>query len=166
MHDHLVEIIFTKVSVDSIGSLLQTLTLHGKTVLNYYITCASQVIDWTNKDAITTLFQENTEFGLFINLINLQQEDIYLPKCGISVYKMHTSIDLEINFQLSDLDYPELEKLAKTLMKLSKSIADSYDISNYFCGLEPANDPRMQLFNNENIGYLLADKNNHHNSDT
>jgi len=45
-----------------------------------------------------------------------------------------------------------IKDLTKNLMKLSKDIAVHYQIGNYFCGLEPAQDMETRLFTNEQLG--------------
>ncbi len=61
-------------------------------------------------------------------------------------------IDLEINFQLSDVKDVTFNELTKKLMKLAKSIATQYQISEYFCGIEPAYEMETRLFTNDQLG--------------
>ena len=79
-------------------------------------------------------------------------KNVCLPNCGIAVYKYEHTIDLEINFQLSDLNVVMMKDLTKNLMKLSKEIALHHQTGNYFCGLEPAQDMETRLFTNEQLG--------------
>lgn len=75
-----------------------------------------------------------------------------MPKCGISVYKHENEINLEINFQLLDLNDSYDKLLTKKLMGLAKSIAAQYEIKDYYCGLEPAQEVETRLFTNQQIG--------------
>jgi hypothetical protein len=82
-----------------------------------------------------------------------------LPFCGIAVYKFEDSIDVEINFKLSDLKDGDDKELATNLMKLSDSISKKFDIENYFCGLEPASDEETRIFTKQKIGPLFSKMN-------
>ena len=152
MTDHLIEIIFKDISVDKIGSLLRTLSFNGRKIVNFNITCDCHEIDWSIEASIEKPFLENNNFGLFVKLKELTFKKTYLSNCGIAIYKDETSINLEINFQLSDLKKVPIKDLAKNLMELAKSIATQYQIDNYFCGLEPAQEMKTRLFTNEHLG--------------
>ena len=152
MIDHLIEIVFKNISTEKIGSLLKDLSSHGQKVVSYKCTCDLVDINWGLEKSIEKAFIENKKFGLFINLNELSKDGICLPNCGIAVYKDEHTINLELNFQLSDLKEFKIEGLTKNLMKLAKSIAVHYHIDEYFCGLEPAQDAKTRLFTNEHLG--------------
>ena len=152
MHDQLIEIVFKNISTENIGYILKDLTSDGQEVVSCNITSDELEIDWNDESSIRRMFQNNTGFGVFINIKELNGKFICLPKCGIAVYKNGDSIDLEINFQLSDLMNVPLRDLTKKLMELAKFLSDKYDIDSYFCGLEPANEVNNRLFTNEQPG--------------
>lgn len=151
MTDHLIEIVFKNIPTKKIGRLFTHLIGKGNIITNYSITIEHSEIKW-NVETIQSIFDKNKDFGLFINLNALQTGKIELPNCGLSIYKYEDTIDLEINFQLSDLGTISLQSLAKSLMEFAKSIADQYQIDEYLCGLEPAHDPKTRLFTNGKLG--------------
>lgn len=152
MHDQLIEIIFKNISIRNIGSILKDLTSDGQEVVSCNITSDDLEIDWNDESSIKNAFLSNSSFAAFINLKELDKKFICLPNCGIAVYKNGNSIDLEINFQLSDLMNVPLRDLTKKLMRLAKFFSDKYGIDNYFCGLEPADEMNNRLFTNEQPG--------------
>ena len=98
MHDQLIEIVFKNISTENIGYILKDLTSDGQEVVSCNITSDELEIDWNDESSIRRMFQNNTGFGVFINIKELNGKFICLPKCGIAVYKNGDSIDLEINF--------------------------------------------------------------------
>ena len=152
MIDHLIEIIFKDVRANQIGALLKDLSSNGQKIVNHNFTCDCPAVAWDSKKSIEKIFCENRNFGLFINLKELTIDGICLPNCGIAVYKDENTINLEINFQLLDLKKNPIKDLAKHLMELAKSIALQYQIDDYFCGLEPAQEAETRLFTNEKLG--------------
>ena len=159
MIDHLIEIIFKDVPENKIGELLKDLTSQGKEVLNYNLTCDVSEVDWNSEQSIEALFNQNKNFGLFLNLKALKKSHVWLPKCGISVYKYEDKINLEINFQSSDLDSSSFKQITNKLMELAESIAIQYKIEEYYCGLEPAEEKKTRLFTNQHVGpFFIEDK--------
>jgi hypothetical protein len=154
MKNQLIEIAFSGASIEKIGFLLKDLTSNGKKIENYV--CSSDVknIDWDDPASIEEIFRRNESFCLLISLSELIEGDVCLPKCGVSIYKSKNSVDIELDFQLSDLRNPKLDKLAEDLIKLSKSIADRYGLAGYFCGIEPAKDEETRFFTNDQLGPL------------
>ena len=151
MTDHLIEIIFKEIPTEKIGSLLLDLISKGQGIVSYNITFDRSEIDWSIEE-LNKIFVENKCFGLFINLKILNSGRINLPNCGLAIYKYENTVDLEINFQLSDLENVPLKSLAKKLMEFAKAIADQYQIDQYLCGIEPAHDLQTRLFTNEILG--------------
>ena len=151
MTDHLIEIVFKEIPTEKIGSLLIDLISKGNGIVSYNITFDCSEIDWSI-EAIKKIFFENKNFGLFVNLKTLKAGKINLPNCGLAIYKYESTVDLEINFQLSDLEDVPLKSLAKNLMEFAKAIADQYQIDQYLCGIEPAHDLQTRLFTNESLG--------------
>ena len=152
MVDYLIEIIFKNVAVDEIERLLSDLTSNGQLILNYYHTLKSTDFSWDKEGSLRKLFTEGKEFGLFVNLKELNKKGVCLPLCGIAVYKYETEIEVNVNFQLSDLKAIDSEGLTKKLMKLAKTIATDYKIREYYCGIDPAQDLNLRLFTNEALG--------------
>jgi hypothetical protein len=152
MTDHLIEIIFKNISLGKVGALLRDLISKGQELINYDFTCDYSEIDWSNKESIDKIFFDNQNFGLFINLKALIIKNIHLPNCGIAVFKSENTIDVEINFMLSDLKSIPKEDLTELLMELGKYIAIQYQIDHYYCGLEPAEEITTRLFTNEQVG--------------
>jgi hypothetical protein len=160
MTDHLIEIIYTDISVEKIGFLLMDLISKGQEIVSYNITFNSPEIDW-NVEEIKKIFVDNKCFGLFINLKKLETGQIHLPNCGLAIYKYENTVDLEINFQLSDLENISLKSLGENLMKFAKVLADRYQINLYLCGIEPAHDLQTRLFTNETLGpFSFPDRKN------
>lgn len=151
MTDHLIEIIFKEIPAEKIGSLLINLISNGNGIISYSITFEYSMTDWS-PEKIGKMFVENNCFGLFINLKRLNAGEVDLPNCGLAVYKYENTVDLEINFQLSDLENVSRKSLAKNLMEFAKAIADQYQIDQYLCGIEPAHDLQTRLFTNEKLG--------------
>lgn len=152
MIDYLVEIIFKNIPLEKIGPLLQDLSSRGEEVIDYNLTCDSREIDWKLENSLIDIFAKQAFFGLFINLKSLKRSGIRLPNCGLAVYKYSTEINLEVNFQLSDLKNFSTKDLTPALMKLAKSIAVDYGIDEYFGGIEPASDVETRLFTNDQAG--------------
>lgn len=152
MIDYLIEIVFKNVDFEEIGSLLMDLIYDNQNILRYNFTCNCCDVNWNNGDFIKEVFIKNDNFGLFINIKKLNRSEMDLQNCGIVVYKQANKIDLEINFQLSDLKNSNNKNLIKNLMQLAKSIAVQYQIADYFCGLEPAQEADTRLFTNEQLG--------------
>ncbi len=152
MRDYLIEMIFKNISFEKIGALLKDLSSSGQKIMSRSFTCDSPEVNWENEKSIQEVFIKNKNFGLFINLEELDKEGICLPNCAIAVYKNENKINFELNFQLSDLKKFKIKDLTKELMKLAKSIAVHYQIEDYYCGLEPAQDIKTRLFTNEQLG--------------
>lgn len=157
MNDHLIELMFKSVSEVKIGMLLKDLISNNENVSSYSITCNFPKVNWNSEQSIDTVFKQNKNFGLFLNLNTLEKEGIYLSKCGLSVYKYENNIDLEINFQLSDLKTSSIKQTSKRLMKLAKAIANQYEIEKYYCGLEPAEEKETRLFTKQLVGPLFME---------
>lgn len=158
MTDHLIEIVFKEISVEKIGPLLVDLISKGNGIVSYNVTFEYPQIDWNAKE-INKIFVDNKCFGLFVNLKELKAGNVNLPNCGLAIYKYENTVDLEINFQLSDLDNVPLESLGGNLMEFAKAIADQYQIDQYLCGIEPAHDLQTRLFTNEKLGpFSFGDK--------
>jgi hypothetical protein len=152
MIDHLIEIVFKDVDFKEVGHLLIDLSSNGEEIVDYNFTCSSIDIDWNAAKLIEKIFIYKKNFGLFINLHELIKDGFCLPNCGIAVYRNENSINVELNFQLSDLKNFNINNFVENLMKLAKSIATQYHITDYFCGLEPAQDIKTRLFTNDQIG--------------
>jgi hypothetical protein len=151
MMDHLIEIVFKEISVEKIAPLLIDLISRGNEIVSYNITFECPEIDW-NAEELNKIFVENKCFGLFLNLKELKAGSVNLPNCGLAIYKYENTVDLEINFQLSDLgDFP-LKSLGRSLMEFCKAIANQYQIDQYLCGIEPAHDLKTRLFTNQKLG--------------
>jgi hypothetical protein len=157
MIDYLIEIIFKNIAADKIGSLLKDLNSKGKRIVNYNLTCNCHEVNLDIERSIEKIFCENRNFGLFLNLKELEKEGVCLQNCGIAVYKHENVINLEINFQMLDLKNFQKNLLTKNLMKLAKSIAIQYQIDDYFCGIEPAQEAQMRLFTKEQLGPFIID---------
>ena len=154
MDDFLVEIIFKCVPLKSLEPLLKKLSIHGQEVIDYTLTTGAEVA-WGVGGSIEKVFKTNKNFGFFINLKSLIQDEIQLSNCGICIYKYEEAIDLEINFQL--VDVKKTDHLSEKLMNFCKHIASEYQIKQYLCGIEPAEDVDMRLFTNEKFGPLKFD---------
>lgn len=152
MIDHLIEIVFEDVSKDRIGELLRDLTSKGEEVQNYSFTHSISEVNWGSKQSIEDVFSQPKNFGAFINLKKLERTDFCIMKCGIAIYKYEDKINLEINFQLTDLDCSDFKKLTKELMNLAHSIAVQCDVEEYYCGLEPAEEKETRLFTKQHVG--------------
>ena len=157
MIDYLIELVFKDINIDEIGALLKDLSSDGIEIKDFNSTCEFLNINWSSEESIKKKFIENKNFGLFINLYKLECKHVFLPKCSIVVYKYETRIDVEINFQLSDLKKAGIRNLTENLMNLAKSIAVQYQIDEYFCGLEPAQDTETRLFTNEKKGAFIIE---------
>ncbi len=161
MTDHLIEIVFKGISTQKIGSLLIDLISRGNGIISYNITFEHPEIDWNIKE-INKIFIDNKCFGLFVNLNKLKAGNVSLPNCGLAIYKYENTVDLEINFQLSDLGDVPLKSLGEDLMEFAKTIAHQYQIDQYLCGIEPAHDLQTRLFTNEKLGpFSFGDKKSH-----
>lgn len=152
MIDHLIEIIFRDVPNNKIGALLKDLSSNGQKIVNYNFTCDCPKVDWNIETSIERAFLEKANFGVFINLKELIRGNVCLPNCGIAIYKKENTINLEINFQVIDLENIPIKNLTKNLMELAKSIGVQYQIDDYFCGIEPAEETKTRLFTNEQLG--------------
>lgn len=158
MTDHLIEIVFKEISTEKIGSLLIDLISRGNGIVSYSITLGHPEIDWNVKE-MNKIFIDNKCFGLFVNLNELKAGNVNLPNCGLAIYKYEKTVDLEINFQLSDLGDVPLKNLGENLMEFAKTIAEQYQIDQYLCGIEPAHDLQTRLFTNETLGpFSFRDK--------
>ena len=152
MVDYLIEIVFKNISAKATECMLKDFSSNGQKVVNYSFTRNDMELDWDIDGLIEKLFVDINGFGLFVNLNELTILDVLVLNCGIAVYKYDDAIDLEINFQLSDLKNCNSHDLVDNLMKFAKSIATHYHITDYFCGLEPAQDIKTRLFTNEQLG--------------
>jgi hypothetical protein len=152
MVDYLIEIVFKNITAKTTECLLKHLSLNGQKVVSFSFTSNDTGINWDIDGLIEKTFEDLNKFGLFINLSELKVDGIYLLNCGIAVYKYGDTIDLELNFQLSELKDCNSDGLVDNLMKFAKSIATHYHIRDYFCGLEPAQDIKTRLFTNEQLG--------------
>ncbi len=159
MIDYLIEIVFKSIPTDKIGDLLKDLSSSGLKITSYHLTCEPIDLNWRLEKSITQIFTKRKNFGLFINLSELVRDGVHFPNCGVDVYKYENTINLEIDFQLSDLSCFKMEDLTKVLIGLAKSIALHYHINDYYCGLEPAQDTKTRLFTNEKIGPFSFKKN-------
>ncbi len=153
---YLIEIIFKDVEIARIAELLKYLTSSGKRIIDY--TSSSDKgkirVDWGSEKEIRKIFSEEKKIYLLINLDQFKKGDLILPRCEIIVYKKNNSLDLEINFEYKYLKNSKINKLSESLLNISKSIAQQYHISTYFCGLEPAQDLETRLFTNGKPGPL------------
>lgn len=156
MSDHLIEIIFKDISVEKIGHLLTHLTAKGRQIISYNATVEIPAkIDWSAEQQLYTIFATHSQCGIFLNLKILESNGISLPNCGIAIYKNADLFNLEVNFQLIDIKTIALTDLVPSLMKFAKSLASTYGVAEFLCGLEPAEDYQTRLFTNEQIGPFL-----------
>jgi len=154
MSDHLIEIAFIHMPIRLIGQLLKDLSHNGERILSYNLTNISKELSWNSTKSLEKFFSENKNFALFINLKELQNGGLTIPNCGIAIYKDESTINFEINFQLSDLKNCKIIQLPSLLLKFAKSISARYKIKEYFCGLEPAEDIKTRLFTQDQLGPL------------
>ncbi len=92
MIDYLIEIVFRDIPDDKIGALLKDLSSNEQKIVNYNITCDCPEIDQNIETSIEKIFLDNSNFGVFISLKELMRGNIYLPNCGIAVYKDENTI--------------------------------------------------------------------------
>ncbi len=151
MTDHLIEIVFKEISTEKIVPLLLNLISQGNGIVSYSITFDHSRINFNEKE-LNEIFIDHQCFGLFVNLKELKAGNVYLPNCGLAIYKYENTVDLEINFQLSDLRSISFESLGEDLMEFAKVIAEQHQIDQYLCGIEPADDLQTRLFTNEKLG--------------
>ena len=147
MEDYLIEIIFKNINEDALTLFLETTTSRNN-VKNYSTTTECREIDLTKRQSITLFLRQSEELGLFLNFETLKYEGFTLPKCGIAIYKSATTINMEINFQTSDLEKNQRKDLPEKLLAFAQSIATAYQIKNYYCGIEPAADQEGRVFTN------------------
>lgn len=152
MNDYLIEIIFKNVPIERIAPLLKDLISDPENIVDYNLPCGPENIDLNSEKSLKAIFFENKSFGLFINLKELNKYEICLPHCGIAVYKNENIINLELNFQLSELKKSKNNNLLIKLMNFGKSISTLNHIDEYFCGFEPAEDESTRLFTNDQLG--------------
>lgn len=158
MNDFLIEIVFKDIRSDLIRFLLKDLSFSGEKIVGYNVTCDCPEVNWDSDTSIESMFLNNENFGIFLNLKELVRCNICLPNCGIAVYKNENAINLEINFQLLDLPDRVIQEMPKNLMELAKSVALQYHIDNYFCGIEPAQELTTRFFTKEQIGPFRLDR--------
>lgn len=149
MVDYLIEVIFKKVSKSHISDFLLDITANGTLVDNYNLTCDFSPFLW-NHDSLDKLFNNETNFGLFINIQTLKSEHITIPNLGIVVLKFDKGIDLEINFDSFSIE--NTSNLTQRLMQLALEISKKCQPLEYYCGIEPAEDKETRLFTNDEIG--------------
>lgn len=159
MNDYLIEIIFRNVPIDEIGQMLKELTANGTEILSYYFTCEVSEVKWDDCKTISSTFEKNQNFGLFINLKSVEIYPVLLIKCGLCIYKNIENINLEFNFQFSDAPVAFNKITTQQLMEFSKTLAKKYKIEDYYCGIEPAEEKSTRLFTKENIGPFLLGQN-------
>lgn len=158
MNDHLIEIVFKNIPLTEISRLIQNLTSNGHVITSYNLTCyGEKKVHWEDMSSIEKIFKDHNDFGLFINLIEFKKGKLSLPNCGLAIYKQNNKVDLEINFQLSEIKKQDLTSLVPDLIQFSKSIAKQSNIDEYFCGLEPAEDLETRLFTEDIIGPFSID---------
>jgi len=155
MIDYLIEIVFKNVKLENVSKAVKKLTLNGKNISDYNITCDTEEIDWSSDESISTLFLTNQNFELFINLKELKTKNYNIPRCGVSIYRYETSMDIELDFQLADIKGSNIDHLAEDLMEFSKTLARQSQIREYYCGIEPAQDPQTRLFTEDKLGPIF-----------
>ncbi|CCB90250.1 hypothetical protein [Simkania negevensis] len=152
--NQLIEIVFENIQLKKISALISELTENGSLISDYYASCECDNINWNEEISIEEFFNSHSNFGLFINLSEIKKGSFVIPNSSITVYKNEGTIDLEINFELKDLNNFSKKTLKKKLMAFSKELAADYHISNYYCGLEPAKDFETRLFTKDQAGPL------------
>jgi|JI9StandDraft_1071089.scaffolds.fasta_scaffold15072_2 hypothetical protein len=158
MFDDLIEIIFKNLHFKTLGPLLKNLTSGGENIASYYATCEGTEIDWKKESSIEGFLKDMHESALFINLKSLDREGIFIRKCGLAIYKNQDTIRLEVNFQVGDIYNPMNVDVVEALMILAQTIAKTYEIEDFFCGFEPAQDLETRLFTKNKKGPFLLKK--------
>jgi hypothetical protein len=155
MVDYLIEMIFSNFSAENVGRLLKKLGLNGKNVLSCDVVNSPLTINWNSEKSMEEIFGGTEDLAVFVNLKGLKVDGFFLSNCGVAIYKNTNMINIELNFEISELKRYRRGILAESLMKLARSIAADYHITNYFCGIEPAQDVTTRLFTNERPGPLF-----------
>jgi hypothetical protein len=145
--NNLIEVIFEEVPVKTLGKFLLDLTKAGQRIKNYSWnvegTLASE-IDWQSELAITNTLSKNEDWAVFINLEIFKVGSLRLPQVGIRVLHYEDKYDVALHFEWSALG--PRHHLIEQLRRFSQTMANQYEIRNYFAGPEPAEELDTRWF--------------------
>jgi len=145
----IIELVFEEINIKSLDDIIMDISNAGSLIKKYSIksdTEKREILSFKNPEEIQNIFDGKDGIALFINLTELNFDNIRIPNCMIRIISYDNKYDFEINFNNEDAILYDIETLKKVLTTFSVNLANRYKIKKYYCGYEPACDEENRLF--------------------
>lgn len=93
--------------------------------------------------------------SLMIKLDKIEVEGIVIPSVFLRVVKYSDKLDIDFNFNERDVVGAGTVKLMEKLHDTMTAISDSYNVDNWYGGIEPASDQDTRYFTRKESGPLV-----------
>lgn len=149
----LIELIFDSVPDSKLDALIWSLVDKTSAIEIFYSEKGNIDVSEANQGFLTLFNNEATAEAFFIKTNSAVVGSVVVNKPVVRVLRFNKTNEVMVIF--SNLDLANSENVVTELADGAGYIADTLSISDYYCGFEPATDPRTRLFTKAEIGPFL-----------
>ncbi|GGY20378.1 hypothetical protein [Paludibacterium paludis] len=154
--DGLIELIFEQVPDEAVGRLMNDL-LQGVDILELSHSELGRLDPKkANFDLMTLLEQEAEPLSLFVRTTTVTVEDVTIRSPMVRILRCGGVNEITVIFDRGDVDEAVRLNVGETLAAGAKAVASRANVSEYYCGFEPASDDKTRLFAKDKIGPLMT----------
>lgn len=153
---NVIEVVFENVLKIKVIKLLMFLKETSGRLVN--VQCSEDIELMKQGDidvfVLDSLLNFEGNVSVLLNLSDMKIGDIILPNILLRLVKYGGYYDIDFNFDSEDIENIDIMAVIVELHHYVKEVAREYNISNFFCGVEPASDQITRYFTNESLGPL------------
>lgn len=154
--DGLIELIFERVPDGAIDKLVNDL-LQGADILELsHSELGSLDPKMVGQDLMSLINQESEPSSIFVRTVNVTIGDVLIRRPLLRILRFEGSNEVAVVFGAADVDETDRQHLVTKLAAGANVLASSADVSEYYCGFEPATDEKTRLFAKDKIGPLIT----------
>lgn len=146
----IIEIVFENVQLEKIVEYLNQI-LSNSTLKEYNFSTDSTKINLHSTEKLYDSIEQSSNGAHYFNFINFSLKDILLSRVGFQIYKYNNIYDLSLDIEEIQIK----QKISVSdLQNRIGFLASELEVTNYYCGYEPAEDEDMRLFSRSILGPL------------
>lgn len=104
---------------------------------------------------IESFLDLSDDASIIIKLSDLQIGDNLVPAVLLRVMKYGNQFDIDFNFSEQDIKSMIISVIIKKIYEFASGIGKSYEIEQWFGGMEPASDEDTRYFTDDTLGPLI-----------
>ena len=138
----IIEIVFEGAQLKKIVELLNR-SLSNSILKDYTVSTDSSQIDLHSKAIIFDSIKKSSDGSFYFNFLDYQLNNTLLTRAGFQILKYDKMYDLNLHVEQREIN----QKIS--IVKLQQevqAIAEELEVSEYYCGYEPAIDKKTRLF--------------------